>query len=243
VALDATVLAPVTHRVQLGLELRAILARRDAVALDALGITVPAPIPIGGTRAARVVDVAPTLRWLPWRRVALDAAVTTRVVGARGGVRAAPQGALEVVVDDGVTLVLAAGEQLADPRLMLARVRWTSLGVRLAWRSRVATARPVRRASDAPTVAIEGGTIVVGVPVTAGTVALRGDFTGWEPRACTRIAPARASCGAAPPAGAHRVALRLDDGPWRAPANLPVATDDFGAEDGDWLVPPPATVP
>lgn len=244
-SLDVTVRTPITHGVQAGVELRTIAARRDAVTLDALGFGVDAPVPVGVSRRVTVVDLAPTLRWTPWRRIALDVAVTTRVAGARGGVRAAPQGALEVAVDDGVTFVLAAGEQLADPRLLLARVRWASLGVRLAWRTTPSPTRPPRpRASDMAqegAIAIVDDSIVVTVPVTARAVALRGDFTDWAVRRCTRTAPARVTCGAAPAAGAHRVAVRMDDGPWRAPTNLPVLRDDFGAEDGDWLVSPAAT--
>jgi hypothetical protein len=37
--------------------------------------------------------------------------------------------------------------------------------------------------------------------------------------------------------GPHRVAIRVDGGPWRVPPNLPRVADDFGGEVGIVIVP------
>lgn len=237
--LDVVTGVSATRALRLALVARGTVATRDMRALEAIGVPVPVPAEIGLPVAMRLrrhaLDLSPTVRWSHARGSAElsltvragDAAPTDRRPGwAAGG---------EVALGGPWRLVLGAGRQLPDLRLMIGAVRWASLGVRVAWD---AGARRAVRTGDAATrIDVEAGRVVVRVAVTAAAVALRGDFTGFAARACTRRAPGRFDCGEAPPPGAHRVAIAVDGAPWRAPGNLPAVGDDFGADEGDWLVP------
>ena len=47
----------------------------------------------------------------------------------------------------------------------------------------------------------------------------------------------RVIAGSRRPAGAHRVAFRVDDGPWQPPADLPAVDDEYGGRVGLLVVP------
>ena len=70
------------------------------------------------------------------------------------------------------------------------------------------------------------------LPTSVRAASLTGDITGWSPVALTRLADGRweAWVDAAP--GLYRVNLRLDDGPWLAPAGMPAVDDGFGGRVG-----------
>ncbi|NIP79296.1 MAG: hypothetical protein GWM90_08825, partial [Gemmatimonadetes bacterium] len=59
----------------------------------------------------------------------------------------------------------------------------------------------------------------------ARSVEVRGDFTGWEPRAMEATGSGRWMFPV--PAGVHRFDLRLDGGDWGVPAGVPVVRDEF----------------
>jgi hypothetical protein len=71
---------------------------------------------------------------------------------------------------------------------------------------------------------------------SASRVEIMGDFTNWAPVALERAGDAW-RLERAIPAGPHRVAIRLDGGPWIVPVNLPRVEDDFGGTVGIITVP------
>ncbi len=67
-------------------------------------------------------------------------------------------------------------------------------------------------------------------------VALRGDFTGWEPVELTVDGEVFTGTFALS-TGSHRLALRVDAGAWIPAANTPAIDDDFGGRVGLLVVP------
>jgi hypothetical protein len=71
---------------------------------------------------------------------------------------------------------------------------------------------------------------------SASRVEIMGDFTNWAPIPLERAGDAWRLDRAIPP-GPHRIAIRLDGGPWIVPVNLPRVDDDFGGTVGIITVP------
>jgi hypothetical protein len=71
---------------------------------------------------------------------------------------------------------------------------------------------------------------------SASRVEIMGDFTNWAPVALERAGDAW-RLERAISAGPHRVAIRLDGGPWIVPVNLPRVEDDFAGTIGIITVP------
>jgi hypothetical protein len=67
-------------------------------------------------------------------------------------------------------------------------------------------------------------------------VDVAGTFSDWKPVPLTRTSDGWEVQIALPP-GRHRVAVRLNDGPWRAPGGTARIRDDFGGEAGLVVVP------
>ncbi len=151
----------------------------------------------------------------------------------------------------GVGLVAGAGTQPAEPARGLPPVRHVALTLRLrprAWggargAAAIDVARPtgaVPRAADVavPAVAAADGSHVLRVSAPGAVrVELRAAATGWRPVDLARGAGGEWAITLAWPAGAHRVALRVDGGAWRAPANVPTVDDEFGGQVGLLVVP------
>jgi hypothetical protein len=160
------------------------------------------------------------------------------------GVRRDPDAAerLEALASAGVLLWLSpsraitvsVARQPADFVHGADAARSVSVGLHFGDRPRPAGLR--RRTMPAgPTLHVLAGAagtqrIVVLAP-GASTVEVMADFTGWEPVALglhddgfaleLPIAP-----------GTHRVAIRVNGGPWMAPSNMPAIDDDFGGRVG-----------
>ena len=62
----------------------------------------------------------------------------------------------------------------------------------------------------------------------AGRVEIMGDFTDWQPVAMTRQDGHRWVTTLVIPPGAHRINLRVDEGPWGIPPGVTPLTDEFG---------------
>jgi hypothetical protein len=71
---------------------------------------------------------------------------------------------------------------------------------------------------------------------SASRVEIMGDFTNWAPVPLERAGDAWRLERAIPP-GPHRIAIRLDGGPWIVPVNLPRVDDEFGGTVGIITVP------
>jgi len=71
---------------------------------------------------------------------------------------------------------------------------------------------------------------------SASRVEIMGDFTNWSPIALERVGRAWRVERPIPP-GPHRVATRVDGGPWIVPVNLPRVEDDLAGPVGIITVP------
>jgi hypothetical protein len=115
-----------------------------------------------------------------------------------------------------------------------------SVGLHFGDRPRPVGAGRRRIVPTGPTLALLGGAagnqrIVVLAP-GASTVELMADFTGWEPVALGRRDDGFAlELPIAP--GTHRVAIRVNGGPWMVPSNMPAIDDDFGGRVGLVVIP------
>ena len=71
---------------------------------------------------------------------------------------------------------------------------------------------------------------------SASRIEIMGDFTNWSPVPLERVGDAW-RLERAIPAGPHRIAIRLDGGPWIVPVNLPRVEDDLAGIVGIITVP------
>jgi hypothetical protein len=142
----------------------------------------------------------------------------------------------------------AVGRALADVVRGVPTVRYLSLAVRFGFRDRGAMGSP-----HAPSPRDEDGTgprvevaraadeqCVVSVhAAAAASVEIMGDFTEWEPLSLSRDSSATGAWTVVLPVapGAHRIAIRVDGGPWQVPPNLPRVADEFGGAMGLLTVP------
>ncbi len=144
-----------------------------------------------------------------------------------------------------VAVVAAGGTYPVDFTQSFPGGRFAMLGVRLAVGSRrVGPAAAEALASGASAPAAVGPALVVG-PATgddpvrtirveapgATRVEITGDPTGWAAAALTRVGNRWAITLALRP-GVHQITIRVDGGPWRVPAGLGMARDEFGGEAG-----------
>ncbi|HVT37583.1 MAG TPA: glycogen-binding domain-containing protein [Gemmatimonadaceae bacterium] len=135
--------------------------------------------------------------------------------------------------------VVAAGRQLADAVRGVPDVQVVSAALRMVlvpWRGLDEEgAGVIAYASVTP--GAEGALLIV--KVAAGEsqrVQVAGTFSGWEPVPLKRTSEgweARIVLGS----GRYRLGVRVDEGPWRAPANLGKVRDEFGGTSGIIVVP------
>jgi hypothetical protein len=76
---------------------------------------------------------------------------------------------------------------------------------------------------------------VVRVP-QAHRVELAGDFTDWRPVPLEPWADGGWRTVLTIPPGLHRLAIRIDGGPWRAPPGLRPLASEFGGEVAELVV-------
>jgi len=168
--------------------------------------------------------------------------------GARGGFRNIAQGAVwgsasaVVWIAPRVALVVSRGRALEDFVRGVPQAHYLTAALRVDFQDHFRRTRSgVPPALDAPFLSVtrvaEGGRHVITVrAVNASSVEIMGDFTDWEPVQLTRVGDTW-QLERELPQGAHRVAVRVDGGPWRVPSNLPKVSDDFGGSVGLLSVP------
>lgn len=188
-------------------------------------------IGVDSSFTARTLDFTPRMIW-ERSRLRADASLALRAVQQGGtGTRVGPQLSFTLQTARGVSLFVGGVQRLPDVRSGIPSGRSALLGVRVEGR-RLLT-RPGVPETAAPSLVVVNGVLMVeSGTAPVDVVELRGDFTQWVPRPCTRLTPRRFSCGAAPGDGTWRVAIRTNDGPWRQPANLAAVADDFGSVEG-----------
>jgi hypothetical protein len=148
-----------------------------------------------------------------------------------------------------MAVVAAGGTYPADVLQRFPGGRFASVAIRFA------AARP--RNTEAPQLAATGAVNITaerdeGAPAVrlarvAGTssefyvsvsaanakqIELAGDFSNWVPVSLPRRESGLFVVRVTLPVGTSQVAVRVDGGPWRAPAGLPVIRDEFGGEAG-----------
>lgn len=159
-------------------------------------------------------------------------------------------------VQPSTTLIAQVGEQLADVVRGVPQARYTTLGVR--WNP----IRPSTLRRDARALSDDrGGTnAVTTVPDIRGDEVVVQRRPGQGDLVISIVAPADASVDVATsatewapapavregerfvyrltlPSGAHKVAVRVNGGSWRAPRGLAVVDDDFGGQAGVVVIP------
>ncbi len=202
-------------------------SRRPGALQEQLGVDAGTAASFG----AQTLDFTPRMIW-ERSRLRADASIALRAVESGvQGTRVGPQLSLTLTTGRGMSLFVGGVQRLPDARSGIPGGRSALLGLRFDGRRILARQPAAVRAS--PSLQVENGVLLVDAgAVSADRAALRGDFTEWKPRACVPRGVRHFDCGAAPPAGTWRVAIRLNDGVWQQPGNLAAAADDFGSVDG-----------
>jgi hypothetical protein len=138
------------------------------------------------------------------------------------------------------SFALGTGRQLADPVRGVPDMQLTSATLRIALVSTRTAAPPdeTRGMSFAALSTKSSGALLVVRVVTDDTshVEVAGTFSGWKPVPLTRTNEGWEAEIALPP-GRHRVAVRVNGGPWQAPRGTARVKDEYGGEAGLIVVP------
>jgi hypothetical protein len=145
----------------------------------------------------------------------------------------------ELVLVPRVSLAVTGGRELADPVHGIPDAQVVSIALRVVvfpWHD-LEGQEVASEASAVVRPTADGALLVVRVrDRLAQRVEVAGSFSGWQPVALERTGDGwQASIPLS--SGRHRVAVRIDGGPWRAPANLGKIKDEFGGASGIIVVP------
>jgi hypothetical protein len=142
-------------------------------------------------------------------------------------------------VAPGVALLASVGRSGTDPITALPGSRYFFVGLRLSAGAGAGSAGAPATTSAQSTFRIGPARLTgreIVVRVHAARVELAGDFTDWRP-VDLEAAPGGAWRVVLPiPPGVHRVAVRVDGGPWQAPPGIRPAVNEFGVEVGEVMV-------
>jgi Glycogen recognition site of AMP-activated protein kinase len=166
--------------------------------------------------------------------------------GVRGGLRnsratAWGSASAAVWIAPRMALVVSRGRALEDHIRGLPQAQYLAASVRIGFHDHYNATPGAPPSIDATLLSItrveDGGHHVITVRAGgASMVEIMGDFTDWEPVALVHIG-ASWQLERELQQGSHRVAVRVDGGPWRVPSNLPRVSDDFGGSVGLVSVP------
>lgn len=138
-----------------------------------------------------------------------------------------------------LSLAVGAGHQLADPVRGTPDVQLVSMTVHvtvLPWRP-VVPAVGTAAASARIVPAADGAVLIIHVVAAdSARVEVAGSFSAWQPVTLRRTPDGWEAQVSLRP-GTHRVAVRINGGPWRAPSNLGKLRDEFGGESGIVVIP------
>jgi hypothetical protein len=167
------------------------------------------------------------------------------VAGARAGIDGVARldgwttGELTAWIAPHSAVVVGAGRTLEDAVRGVPSTTFFSLAVRIAARPE-RTLNDRRRSVTGVVVSVramaDGRHRIEVRGATGARVEVMGDFTNWNPILLDHDGDAWHTDRALSP-GLHRIALRVDDGAWIAPANLPHVTDDLGGVVGLITIP------
>ncbi len=212
--------------------------------IEAAGLVLKAPAPSYGLHDA-AFDIA-------WQRArfAMSASHTWRAgFGETRGTGRGHAYAASWLVSGPVTLVAQGGRQLADPLRGIPQASYAGAMVRIQrGRSALPRSRDARSAGLTVFDGVAGaeyrlqpreggGELVVTIQAPPDAlVEVACSATEWAPVTMPRVGNAfvaRLPLGS----GAHRIAVRINGGPWRAPHGLSSVADDFGGRLGIIVVP------
>jgi hypothetical protein len=146
---------------------------------------------------------------------------------------------VEYLLSPRFSLAVGAGHQLADPLRGTPDAQLISASVRmvvLPWRA-MAASRDAATTSARLVPGAGGAVLIVHVVASdSARVEVAGSFSAWQSVMLRRTTDGW-EAQVALPSGTHRVAVRINGGPWRAPANLGKVRDEFGGEAGIVVVP------
>ncbi len=135
-------------------------------------------------------------------------------------------------------LSVGTGRLLADPVRGVPDVSITSATLRVSFAPHPGAPTEARASSYATVEPKSAGALLtVRVPAdNDATVEVAGSFSDWKPVPLTRTS-AGWEAQIALMSGRHRVAVRINGGPWKAPAGTAHVRDEFGGEAGLIVVP------
>jgi hypothetical protein len=138
-------------------------------------------------------------------------------------------------------LVASAGRSGSDPVTAAPGSRYFALGLRFRFRSGQAPLLLSPSPSDDRTAFHLGPALGSGREILlrlpqADRVELAGDFTDWRPLPLEPWAHGAWRTVLTIPPGLHRLAIRVDGGPWRAPPGLRPLPSEFGGEVAEIVV-------
>ncbi len=175
--------------------------------------------------------------------ILLDATETVRSASqAQSGTQSAFYVTAVWTITPRYSFAVATGRQLADAVRGVPDVQITSAMLRVSLlptrTPAQARAQELQGASFASiTQKSHGALLVVNVIADdSSLVEVAGSFSDWQPIQLARTSEGWAAEIALPP-GHHRVAVRVDAGPWRAPRGIARVKDEFGGEAGLIVVP------
>ena len=209
-------------------------------------LEVPGGAANGGTAVYReITPVSYSDGALYWQhereRFQIEAGGGVRV-GLRNVDRAAIWGSASATlwIAPRIAIVASTGRALEDKVRGLPQTRYLSVSARLGIRERIiAPWRRKVRSDGSPDVAIaklDSAHVITVRVAGASSVEVMGDFTDWEPVSLVQAGSVwRVQRSMS--AGSHRIAVRVDGGEWRVPANLPKASEEFGMVVGVVSVP------
>jgi AMP-activated protein kinase-like protein len=175
----------------------------------------------------------------PWAIQLWGVARVSRFYGSKGTGSFAVQWALSPVL----SLEAAAGGFLSEPFQGLPRAGFVTAGVRLRPRPRPGAAAPLDASRSAGSLPPEGATPTP-LPLVAArrgdsavvrfhmpgarSLAIAGDWTGWQPRPLVAVAAEIWEAALALPAGTYHFNLVVDGHEWVVPGGVATLTDGMG---------------
>jgi hypothetical protein len=175
-------------------------------------------------------------------RFGLNAAGGTRSGALLGGVATWGVAEARATVVSGVAIILAAGSYPADLVRGAPGYHFIGIGVRLSDAFRVRrpslTTGRYSALNGASDVMPDARTLRFTAPANAH-VEIMADFTSWQPMPMIEVQPGlfQVTLADALRSGPHRVNIRVDNGDWSVPRELPPVVDDFGGKAGALVVP------
>jgi hypothetical protein len=192
-----------------------------------------------GVASYTITDLAAELRY-GRGPIVLDVTETVRAAShATTGTQTALYATAVWTITPRYSIAVGTGRQLADAVRGVPDVQVTSAALRIALIPPRTPAHPDMRGTSFASVTQKssGALLLVSVVVDdTSLVEVAGTFSDWQPVQLDRTREGWEAEIALPP-GRHKVAVRINGGPWQAPRGTAHVKDGFGGEAGLIVVP------